>query len=1650
MNLKKYFRTLAIACLLHVGTATNAQLIVYEPASDAQAGGTNLTISTYTLGLFNSDPDGGLSSISAGNGLPASNTGTPTGTSTGLRNTWGGDVKVVTGLTYSNSGGTLTTTGNALSSNTTNTTWGGQPSIYRNMTSDPFLNSRIGGTNTGNLGYNASGSKVLYFSALLNTNDIAATSQFMFKGQADLPFDISGSQWRFDGQNLGAAVANTTVYVVVKFTFTDATNTVIGVSLGTPTRTISKAVGSYISSFQWRSGQLKLTVDEIRLGLTLSDVMPYTPNTYYISSTGNDASSGTSILNAWASISKLNTINLKPRESVLFEGGAAFSGTINLDASDANDKNNPVLISSYGTGKATINSTAEGFVAYNTQGFTLSNLIFVGSGINTSTSRGVWVKVDPLGDVQFYNILIKDLEITQYGTTGLAINSLPASTTNTGFNNLVVDGVYVHHVRDKGIVVYGDKVTQSSVGLPHHNITIKNCKLHDMPGYADATSHRGSGIVMSHVDGGLIENCVSYNNGSANSHVGGPGGIWAWACNNIIIQKCESYNNSNGTGIDGFGFDFDGGITNSIFQYNYSHNNAGAGFLFCQFDNARPWGNNVMRYNISENDGRTNAASIAFYKGANTTFEGLQIYNNTIYTTPSATNSTEAAFYIQSSGNTGINGVTVYNNIFQTTGGTPLVDIPTGYSAKFEGNLYWSTGGSFKIQYQGVTYTDLASWRTATSNEKNGVTSTGVVANPLLTNVGLNAIVYPNPPNLLEAYALGTSSPALNTGLDLLTLYGISNGGRDFYNNSAPLGSAYEIGAFESILAPSEPTGLNATAINNNSFALNWTASVTAGVTYEVYKNGTFLASIGAGVTTYNVTGLTAATEYAMTVKALKSAVYSVSSAALGVRTTNSSANELLVYEAGNYTLAATNSDPDAGVNSGNGLPVSNIGGNPSGTGVGLRNAWGTDVTVVSGLNYTNGSYSLNTSANALTHVSSSGWAQNTTWIYRSMSTDPFNYFRSAASPNYLGWNVAKGTTELYFSVLLKASTVSGTPALYLKTSLDASGIALQLNGTNWVASKGGTTIGVLGAATANTTVFVVGKFVFTDATHTTLNFWFNPSLGTTLGAATLSVTYNILGDFQGLQFKDGNSILTVDEFRLGLKASDVMPFTASISSAVTASSLALTPASNITVANGGSLTVNTSNTINNIDVEAGAALIATSPLSAARVTLKAGKTNSFSAKLDANITANSIRLFKTIDDLQWYFISFPCDVNVGDITKSDGSSLGTLGTGGDWFIKYYDGQKRASSGPGDNWKHIATASDPTKLIANRGYIIGLKSIGATYDVELLFPLTAAVLQTEADNRSIPVSTFTGVAGGNNYGWNLIGQPFMSNFNGNGKTTSPFMSIPDGNSVTYTQVSNAENNTLLPLSAYFVQVTDATPISFNLSGRQVVRANVDNDPADRLRLSFETTTGIDFTSLVIDDNQSTAYEIGQDLEKFIGIGTSKPQVYTLLGGVNYAFNALPMNNVVDLPIGFYSRTASRTTVSVDASAAPMLSKLLLTDNKSTPAGTTTDLLTSNYTFDATAGTDNARFSITAQRIINLNEDLETTKDQPKIVLENSTITIQSLSANSTIHIVDALGRIVLNKKNNGTTVQLQLAGLGIYCVHIQSGQQSWTRKIINK
>jgi hypothetical protein len=53
-------------------------------------------------------------------------------------------------------------------------------------------------------------------------------------------------------------------------------------------------------------------------------------------------------------------------------------------------------------------------------------------------------------------------------------------------------------------------------------------------------------------------------------------------------------------------FDIDGGCTNCVLQYNYSHDNEGSGFQSGPFAGCSPLGDNTIRYNISENDAKKN------------------------------------------------------------------------------------------------------------------------------------------------------------------------------------------------------------------------------------------------------------------------------------------------------------------------------------------------------------------------------------------------------------------------------------------------------------------------------------------------------------------------------------------------------------------------------------------------------------------------------------------------------------------------------------------------------------------------------------------------------------------------------------------------------------------------------------------------------------------------------------------------------------------------------------------------------------------------------------------------------------------------------------------------------------------------------------
>ncbi len=492
-----------------------------------------------------------------------------------------------------------------------------------------------------------------------------------------------------------------------------------------------------------------------------------------------------------------------------------------------------------------------------------------------------------------------------------------------------------------------------------------------------------------------------------------------------------------------------------------------------------------------------------------------------------------------------------------------------------------------------------------------------------------------------------------------------------------------------------------------------------------------------------------------------------------------------------------------------------------------------------------------------------------------------------------------------------------------------------------------------------------------------------------------------------------------------------VTPVAGNLTGISNTSALGLSPTSDITVTSTGKLNVDASTTVNSVTVEAGGKLNLTNPLVVKDVILKADESGSFSANIGAVSTVTGTVLFqRTMLDTKWYFMSFPCDVNVAEIIGG-----GTIDV--DWFIQEYNGAHRATAGAGGNWSHITGGT----LTAKKGYIFGLKTgIGTK---TLSFPLDKALIQSEAVS-TIPATFYDGSIGVNHKGWNLVGQPYLSKFAGTNVGLS-YLTTWTGTS--YDGRANTAVASINPFESFFVQVADNNPISFAIEGRQPVRSMVDSDLSDRVQLNFASATGSDETNLILDNNQSTAYEINQDLEKWITTGTDKPQIYTRLDGINYAYNALPIDNVINLPVGFYTKNAGSTTISVIASQAPSLSKLLLSDNSTNPA-IVTDLLTSDYTFDATTGTDNSRFVITAQRIS--TETIHRKEaGTPEISLVNGKLEITDITINDRIRVFNSIGQLVFNNIANKSSLEILLPTIGMYVNQIESGTKSKTRKIVN-
>jgi hypothetical protein len=304
---------------------------------------------------------------------------------------------------------------------------------------------------------------------------------------------------------------------------------------------------------------------------------------------GKDSNDG-SIKRPFSTLEAVNRLKLLPGDRIYLAGGQTFEGILKINKFNGQSEKG-LMISSYGKGCATINGKTKSALMVDSSAYvSIRNVIVKGDGrLNGNDGSGVDVKNSSC-------IIIDRVEASGFLWKGIS---------TYGGHDIKLTRIYAHDNGSTGMEVSGPWSHKEV-----KNVYIAHCVAENNPGNPRIKdNHSGSGILISQATGVLIEDCEAMNNGWDMPRPGnGPVGIWAYECDSLTIQYCYSHDNKTSPeGKDGGGFDFDGGVTNSIMHHNLSMNNEGAGYGLFQFWGASQWKNNIIRNNVSINDGSKNS-----------------------------------------------------------------------------------------------------------------------------------------------------------------------------------------------------------------------------------------------------------------------------------------------------------------------------------------------------------------------------------------------------------------------------------------------------------------------------------------------------------------------------------------------------------------------------------------------------------------------------------------------------------------------------------------------------------------------------------------------------------------------------------------------------------------------------------------------------------------------------------------------------------------------------------------------------------------------------------------------------------------------------------------------------------------------------------
>jgi hypothetical protein len=427
----------------------------------------------------------------------------------------------------------------------------------------------------------------------------------------------------------------------------------------------------------------------------------------------------------WNSIAQVNKPTFQPGDIISLKAGTTCYGT--LSPKGVGTSNAIIQLTKYTQGTVTtdnpvINGTgASAAVTLTNQDYwRISNLTVTNPAPELAARQGIHVTAS---DGKTHTGITIDSNTVHHvaGQTNKATHSrdfvlscgILVDTSNTGsrYDNVLVSGNDVSDCGGGGIKVRVGAM--DNLGYRAH-VTKNNIR-----------ACGGDGIIISYSQEPLIDYNIAADLGTgAYPYSGGNfAGMWVLGDFNPVIRHNVVYG-SIMSAIDSQAFDCDWGNTgNCTVEYNFSRDNAGGAFLNCDGCGTSGGADQIVRYNIFQNDCR-------FYSNGDK--PTLYFYHNVLYCDKANFNMT-------------LNKNTKFiNNIIVGNGETQL---PTRSGIDWKWNVFHNV---------------------------EPPTNNGIHGDPEFVNPGSGS----NTLMSADGYRLKKSSPALKNGQIIL-----DNGGIDFYGN---------------------------------------------------------------------------------------------------------------------------------------------------------------------------------------------------------------------------------------------------------------------------------------------------------------------------------------------------------------------------------------------------------------------------------------------------------------------------------------------------------------------------------------------------------------------------------------------------------------------------------------------------------------------------------------------------------------------------------------------------------------------------------------------------------------------------------------------------------------------------------------------------